>query len=142
MNKIIGGKRYDTEKAAEAGRTDNGLPYMDLDYYSETLYRKRTGEFFLHLEGGARSALAEPRMGGTSGGERIRPLPYEEAVEWAERNLDADGYADLFGEPDDDRETVVTTLRLSAASKARLEREASRTGLTQSALVDRLIESM
>ena len=56
MNKVINGKRYDTDKAEQIAQSDNGCYVGDLDYYCETLYRKRTGEFFLHSEGGARGA--------------------------------------------------------------------------------------
>ncbi|WP_101723050.1 hypothetical protein [Eggerthella timonensis] len=138
MNKVINGKRYDTDKAEPVGESGNGLYPGDLDYYCETLYRKRTGEFFLHLEGGPRSRCAKADGSGWVGGEELRPLAYDDARSWAEKNLTADEYADAFGEPDDDG-AVVATLKLSATAKAKLEREASRTGKTQSAIVEELI---
>ncbi|MFR1638186.1 MAG: hypothetical protein ACLSVD_02870 [Eggerthellaceae bacterium] len=36
----------DTDKAEQIAQSDNGCYVGDLDYYCETLYRKRTGEFF------------------------------------------------------------------------------------------------
>ena len=142
MNKIIGGKRYDTDKAANVGEAGNGLYPGDLDYYCEYLYRKRTGEFFLHMEGGPRSRCAKADGTGWAGGEELRPMSFADARAWAEENLAADEYAELFGEPDEDGASVVATLKLSAAAKGKLEREASRTGLTQSAIVEKLIAGM
>ena len=39
MNKVINGKRYDTDKAEQIAQSDNGCYVGDLDYYCETLYR-------------------------------------------------------------------------------------------------------
>ena len=47
--------------------------------------------------------------------------------------------AELFGEPVEDGTSVVATFSLSAAAKAKLEREASRTGKAQSAILEELI---
>ena len=139
MNKTINGKRYDTEKAKPVGEAGNGLYPGDLDYYCETLYLKRTGEFFLHLEGGPRSGCAKADGTGWVGGEELRPVSFDGARAWAEKNLTADEYAELFGEPDEDGTSVVATFSLSAAAKAKLEREASRTGKAQSAILEELI---
>lgn len=51
----IDGKRYNINTAEFIASWDNDLPYMDFGYLKETLYRKRTGEFFLYGEGGART---------------------------------------------------------------------------------------
>lgn len=141
MNKVINGKRYDTDKAEEVGRWDNGLAWGDLDYYGETLYKKRTGEFFLHREGGARSVLAKADGTGLVGGEDVLPLPYGEAQNWAERRLDADEYADLFGEPEDEG-TAALNFIVSSAAKAKLERESSKRGCTQSQVIEELLGAL
>jgi len=54
MKKIINGKKYDTETATKLGEDCRGYR-GDIDFWSEELYRKKTGEFFLYGEGGARS---------------------------------------------------------------------------------------
>ena len=64
MKKIIGGngkpwRRYDTETAKAVGSRDNGLSYRDFNHVEETLYRKKTGEFFLHGEGGPMTKYAK-----------------------------------------------------------------------------------
>ena len=99
MKKIIHGKKYDTKTATVIGESGNGLGYRDFNWCEETLYRKKTGEFFLHGEGGPASAYAEHvASGGWTSGETIVPLTIDEAKEWAEDNLSADDYEKIFGE--------------------------------------------
>lgn len=139
MRKIIKGKMYDTDTAVSIG--DWGTGYRsDLDYCGETLYRKRTGEYFVHGEGGARSKYAQPDFGGWSGGSAIVPLSYDAAREWAERHLDADTYETEFGKVSEGE--AVVSARVSLAAKRALEREAVRTGETQARVVERLLESL
>lgn len=97
MKKIIGGKRYDTDTAKFLGYAGYSHP-GDFAFWSEHLYRKRTGEYFLHGIGGAMSKYAR-RVGPDewSGGEKIRPLSPEEAQKWAEEHMDADEYEQVFG---------------------------------------------
>ena len=97
MKKIINGKRYDTSTARLIGNAGYSYP-GDFEYWSESLYIKKTGEFFLYGEGGARSKYSH-RIGQNlwSGGEAIRPLTLREAREWAERYLDAEEYEQVFG---------------------------------------------
>ncbi len=47
MKKIINGKRYDTETAKLIGSDGYSNP-SDFNYWSEDLYQKKTGEFFLY----------------------------------------------------------------------------------------------
>lgn len=46
MKKIISGKVYDTETAKELGSWSNMADYRNFSQFSETLYLKKTGEFF------------------------------------------------------------------------------------------------
>lgn len=99
MKKIINGKKYDTDTATEVGYWSNGFGYRDFSWMEETLYRKKTGEFFLHGEGGPMTGYAEQCGGnGWCSGERIIPMTEEKAKEWAERRMDVDEYEALFGE--------------------------------------------
>lgn len=101
MNKIIKGKRYDTDTAkyiAETSSREQGIGPSDLKFWSETLYQKRTGEYFLFGDGGAMSRYREPY--GNSGfqpGYKIIPLTLDQAKEWAEKAMDADEYVAIFG---------------------------------------------
>ena len=50
MKKIIKGKVYDTDTARELASWANGGNWRDFSHLEETLYRKKTGEYFLHGE--------------------------------------------------------------------------------------------
>lgn len=97
MKKILNGKLYDTDTAKEVGFYSNGYGVGDFQYCYETLYRKKTGEFFLYGRGGAMSKYCERYDNMRSGGDVIIPYTEEEAKEWAVENMDADDYMELFG---------------------------------------------
>ena len=98
MKKIIGGKLYDTQTAKLVGSWDNGYHGRDFLVCSEDLYRKRTGEFFLHGEGGPLTQYASCDGNMRGFGHKITPLSEKQAKEWAETHLDAEEYITLFGE--------------------------------------------
>lgn len=99
MKKIINGKMYNTETAKEVGNWWNGVGCGDFEYCSETLFLKKTGEFFLYGSGGALSKYAEYTGNGcSSGGDVIEPFTVSQAQTWIEKNLDAEIYISLFGE--------------------------------------------
>ena len=97
MNKVINGKRYDTETAQFIGEWANTYNYSDWSYKCEELYRKKTGEFFLYGKGGPMSEYAVPSGNNNwSGSSKIIPLTIDEAKKWVEKNLSADDYEKLF----------------------------------------------
>lgn len=140
MKKIINQKRYDTETAKSCGSWGNDYSKRDFQWCEETLYQKKTGEFFLYGEGGPMSKYAE-RVGnsGWSSGERLMPLTYDEARQWAEEKLSVDEYEEIFGEVTEDGSKVTVTLSLPAHAVAQLKKMSSRTGQTQSDLIAGLI---
>jgi hypothetical protein len=98
MKKIIEGRKYDTETARQVAEWSN-RDYGNFGYTAETLYLKRTGEFFLHGEGGARSKYRECEGVNLFGsGEKIVPLSEQEARAWCEEHCDGDTYEEIFGE--------------------------------------------
>ena len=140
MKKIINGKVYDTEKAKKVASWYSSYARNDFHYYEEELYQKKTGEFFLHGEGNAASPYS--RSCGQNewcGGEKIEPLTYKEAQEWAEKHLDGDEYCEIFGEPDEDAEDVLLGIRVSAAAAAKLKTEAAKLGIPQGKLLEKWI---
>lgn len=110
MKKIINAKVYDTDTARYVGWWDNGCGQGDFDYVREELYCKRTGEYFLYGEGGARTKYSEMEGSNTwTSGAMIIPLTYDAAREWAEEHLKADDYLDEFEPmPDDNTKTNCT----------------------------------
>lgn len=143
MKKYINGKKYDTETAQAVGSWSNNRSYRDFSWCEETLYRKKTGEFFLHGEGGALSRYARQVDGNMRGsGEEIRPMSFDEAREWAEEQLDGDEYEKIFGEIGDDDTDVLISAVVKASSRDRLRRAVEKTGKTAGQILDELIEAM
>ena len=143
MKRIINQKRYNTEKAEKVGEYWNGLSKSDFGHITETLYRKRTGEFFLHGVGGANTKYA--KAVGTNcwqGDERLMPLEFETARKWAEKHLDADQYEEIFGAVTEDDSRKVVTLSLTMTAIEKLKKATSKLGMTQSDIVDMLIMKM
>lgn len=140
MKKVINGKLYDTETAKRLGEYEPTPYRADYHYFCETLYQKKTGEFFLHGEGNAASKYR--RSCGQNewcGSEQIKPLTYAEAQAWAEEHLDGDEYCAIFGEPDEDSEDVALNLIISAAASAKLKQTAAQNGISQRAQLERWI---
>lgn len=98
MKKIINGKLYNTETAKEVAKDWNGYSTWDFNYLCETLYLKKTGEWFLFGEGGSFTEYAEPAPGGMVFGKQIIPYTEKQAKEWAIVHMSADEYMELFGE--------------------------------------------
>ena len=105
--------------------------------YKETLYRKKTGEYFIYGEGHAASPYRRRSGGMWAPGEGITPIGIEEAREWAEEHLTIDEYEAEWGEPAD--EEVLISARISLAAKRALEAEAMRTGEQQQMVINRLL---
>ena len=87
MKKIIEGKKYNTETAERIGQCDNNLARNDFDFEAETLYKSKSGQHFLHHEGGANSGY----------NEYITLMSIENAKIWAENAIDVDDYELVFG---------------------------------------------
>ena len=84
MQRIIEGKCYDTTKATAVASyccSQKGEP----DYCEETLYRTKSGRYFLHGKGGAECEWGWPPMYNISGdGEGIAAMEPEDATDWLE----------------------------------------------------------
>lgn len=119
MKRVICNKVYDTDTATMIGST------FDVDEIGEvrdemTLYRKKTGEFFIYDV--------------TAG--KIKPLTYEDAETWARMYLNSGDFNWYFGEPDDeDAGTEVMTISIPANVARRIRMEAQRTGATISGTI-------
>lgn len=142
MKRYIKDKVYDTDTAHLVGTWDKDIT-DGLHWVSESLYRKRTGEYFLFGEGGAATRYAESRDdGGWGSGARIMPLSFDDARTWAQEHLTTAEYDAEFGEPDEGGDTVTTSFVLSTAAKAKLKRVASQQGKTQGQVIEELIMGM
>lgn len=97
MKKIINGRIYDTETAEEIKTYFSNFAQTDFNYFEETLFRKRTGEFFLFGEGGPASPYARRvESHAWASGSAIEPLTEAKAREWLEEKADAETYLKYF----------------------------------------------
>lgn len=101
MKKIIRGKMYNTE-TAKGLASYIYLGPSDFNYFEETLYKKKTGEYFLFGKGNAASkyAVSEGSNSWSSGWDII-PISESKARSWMESYCDADEYIAVFGEPEE-----------------------------------------
>ena len=135
MKKVINGALYDTETAKLLGKDSYSNP-RDFQYWVETLYRTKSGKYFLHGEGGAMTKYAvSVGQNEWSGGEKIIPLDLDSAQKWAEEHLDGDEYIRAFGEPEER-----TTVMISAATKARLSDIKAKTGKSFGDIIAEAVE--
>lgn len=135
MKKIIKGKLYNTATAECVGEWDN-RQYGNFAYCEESLYRKKTGEFFLYGYGGAMSKYAESCGDNSWGsGSAITPLTLSEAKEWAEERLDADEYEKIFGEVSEDNGRTMISVSLSNSEAEIIRRNAQAAGMSISAYI-------
>lgn len=138
MKKIISGRIYDTDTATNLGTWWSSQDVRDFSHVEETLYRKRTGEYFLYGYGGPMSKYARAEgQNSWSGGERIMPMTYDEARAWAEEHLDADEYEAAFGVVTEDESEYALYVKLPMPVADKLRRIASQRG---KALRDVLVE--
>lgn len=141
MKRVIKGKLYDTDTAAEVAERSEGA-IGDFGRVEETLYRKRIGEYFLYCWGGPASRYAEQVSASTwSSGSVIKPLSYDEAKAWAEGAMDADGWQAEFGPAEDSGEGSPAHIHATVSEAARraLEDECRSTGESRSAVIERLL---
>lgn len=92
MQKIINGKKYDTQTAVACGTYVEPILFTKCETFI-TLYRKANGEYFLYEYWREMIFIVEVRRDA-----RIKPLTEEEARKWAEKHLSAEWYESLFGE--------------------------------------------
>ncbi len=99
MRAITNGKKYDTTTAEHVASASYHGSRSDFQWWSEDLYRKRTGECFVAGEGGPMTRYARAiDQNSWTGSSRVIPLTEPEAREWVERHADAETYEQLFGQ--------------------------------------------
>jgi len=144
MKKIIEGAKYDTETAKVMGAWDNRCSRRDFQWCEETLYRTKSGKYFLHGEGGPMSKYTRSEGNNSwTGDSRILPMTREAAQEWAEEKLSGDEYEAIFGEvseEEDGKERL--NISVSPALKQKLWAKAEKDGTTMSAMVEAALEKL
>lgn len=129
MKKIITGKVYDTDTATNLGVWWSSNDVRSFSHCEETLYRKRTGEYFLYGYGGPMTKYARAEgQNSWTGGERIMPMSYDEARTWAEEHLETGEYEAAFGEVTEDESEYALYVKLPMPVADKLRRIASQQG--------------
>lgn len=140
MKKIIQGRLYDTDTAKQVASMSSANNWSDHRHYEETLYQKKNGEFFLLGEGGPASKYATCCGNNCwDCGKKIIPLGYEDAQEWAENNIEADEYEDIFGEIAEDYSRKTISVSLSTSTIEILKRLAIQHNMNVSAYLETII---
>lgn len=96
--KIIDGRMYNTETAKEIASYWNGYSGTDFAQEEETLYLKKTGEYFLYGKGGPWSKYRESCGGNWTWGSEFIPMSEAEAKRWCMKMLEADEYIAIWGD--------------------------------------------
>ena len=135
MKKVINGKVYDTDKAQCVAQAHHDN-IMDADGKSlkQWLYQKKTGEYFVCAIGAA-ITLQNIYQHGYKPNAGIYPLTYEQAQKWAERELTAEKWEEIFGDPEDDDSRVSVNLSMAAKEAEIIKRNAAKSGMTVSAYI-------
>ena len=141
MKKIINGRKYNTETARCVGIYEVGVG-DNLYGFSEELYRKRNGEYFLYGAGGPGSKYSKTiGCNEWSGTEEITPMAYEEARSWAEKHLDADEYEAEFGDvPEEEDGKMQLNLSVDKSVVEAIRRMAADKKTTMSAVIEELVK--
>lgn len=98
MKSIINSKCYDTEKSTLVGEHINGHGWDDFRYLCERLYVTKKGNWFLHGQGGALTEYAEHHGNTKCGGEQIKELTPDQALEWLARTGQVDSAEEYFAD--------------------------------------------
>lgn len=130
MKKVISGVLCDTDTAKMLGEYEHEYK-SSFHWYTERLYRTKSGKYFLYGEGHAASPYARKvAQSEWAPGEAIKLLPPEAARQWAEDHLDAGEYIAAFGEPEE-----MSSVLIADETKTKLVELKRRTGKD----IDRLI---
>ena len=140
MNKVINGKKYNTDTAKMLAQIDNRLLPNDFGYESETLYLTKSGNYFLHGEGHVKSKYGEWRGNTRGWGEKIIPLSEEAAKNWCQENLIAEKYEFIFGELQGDR--VKISADILPSTKKKIDKLRNDNNMSIGQLLDMLINKI
>lgn len=140
MKKIINNKVYDTSTARKVGTWCSSEDPREFQYVEETLFRKKNGEFFLHGLGGPASVYRVATSENSwKTGEKILPLSFDQARQWAESKLSAEEYEAAFGPVQEDGSRSNVHMFIPTGLWEATKQEASRQGINVSELVESIL---
>lgn len=114
------------------------------DDWTETLYRKSSGEFFVYGQGGKNTPFSVDENGESVAGSRYEvwmDFNYNKARNWVHTNC-PEKQEEVFMSEVNDGKKSVTTMTLSAKARLNLKRKSSEQGVSISQLVCKWAESL
>ena len=146
MKYTVNRRLYDTDKAEKLVEVTKSFGVYgenpDNDW-TESLYKKPSGEFFVQGNGGKNSPFADYASGTNKPGSRVtvwRIDNYNNAKLWIHDNA-PDKFDDVFNRKEDS-DLSITTVTLSEKAKRNLKRYSEETGLTVSEILRRYAENL
>lgn len=135
MKKILNGKKCDTDTAIKLGSYMKDI--SEPNGYAETLYRTKSGAFFIHGTGNKMSPYASlSDSGELICGEQIRLVSADYAQKWAKANLGSDEYNNIFTTYKGSKQMCIS---VSSAAKTELDKLRASTGKSPSQIVSEAI---
>jgi len=143
MKKIIKNKVYDTDTATLIKRADHPNITSGEGSCKQSLYRKKTGDYFLAVSGARTDVFHNLALDNNihDRERHIYPLTYEQARSWAEAEMTSDEWLAIF-EPVEDDTLMALNLTLSASAVSKFRLAAQRQQISQRELMERLIDTL
>ena len=141
-------KFYDISKATPLVTVEKtfGKKYGDNpdDDWTETLYRKPTGEFYVYGSGGKNSPYSVDEDGTSNAGSRYEiwlESNYNAARNWVHTNC-PEKQEEIFVTEAKEEKNTVTSILISQKARMNLKRKSKEMGLTVSELIRQWAESL
>lgn len=143
MKKVIRNKVYDTDTATLIKQADHPNITNGEGPCKQSLYRKRTGDYFLYVSGATTDTFHNLRIA-TQTHDRehhIYLLTYDQARAWCEAEMTADEWLKHFS-PIEDDSLCALNLTLSASAVSKFKVVAQQQQISQRELMERLINTL
>lgn len=144
MKKIINNRVYDTDTAQLIKQADHDNIISSEGSCKQSLYRKRTGDYFLCVSGARADSFHNLHLTGAKHDRErhIYLLTYEQAKSWAEEEMTADEWLAIFEPAEEDDSLTALNLTLSASSVSKFKLTAQQQQVSQRELMERLIGTL
>ena len=138
MIKQIRGRKYDTERATVVGTVRTMASNMrEVQHIEKTLYRKRTGEYFLY------SVRVDAGTDASSPTWDIEPMTPLEAERWAKKNFKKEDFIVAFPpEGESSGARVTTSISLKRENYEKIKELAMRSNMPLRKFLDRVIQNL
>ncbi|MBQ9542662.1 MAG: hypothetical protein IJJ76_12270 [Ruminococcus sp.] len=143
MKKIIDNRVYDTDTAQLIKQADHDNIISGEGKCKQSLYRKRTGDYFLCVYGARADSFHNLHLTDAKHDRErhIYLLTFEQARAWCEAEMTAEEWLENF-EPAEDDSLAALNLTLSAAAVSKFKLSAQQQQISQKELMEKLIGTL